>query len=94
LIAKQPDSAALFFALGNLYAGQSRWSEAQQAYFQSYSLEPGNADHVFNVAVSLDHLRQKKLAAQYYRMALTAAETSPSAFDKNAAAQRILDLQQ
>jgi tetratricopeptide (TPR) repeat protein len=94
LIAKQPDSAALFFALGNLYAGQSRWSEAQQAYFQSYSLEPGNADHVFNVAVSLDHLRQKKLAAQYYRMALTAAETSPSAFDKNAAAQRIVDLQQ
>jgi tetratricopeptide (TPR) repeat protein len=94
LIAKQPDSAALFFALGNLYAGQSRWSEAQQAYFQSYSLEPGNADHVFNVAVSLDQLRQKKLAVQYYRMALTAAETSPSAFDKNAAAQRIVDLQQ
>ncbi|MEF8725214.1 MAG: tetratricopeptide repeat protein [Candidatus Accumulibacter delftensis] len=94
LIARQPDSAALFFALGNLYAGQSRWSEAQQAYFQAYSLDPGNADHVFNVAVSLDHLRQKKLAAQYYQMALTAAEISPSAFDQHAAAQRILDLQQ
>ena len=94
LIAKQPDSAALFFALGNLYAGQSRWREAQEAYFQAYSLDPGNADHVFNVAVSLDHLRQKKLAAQYYQMALTAAETSPSAFDKNAAAARIFDLQQ
>jgi uncharacterized protein HemY len=64
------DSAALFFALGNLYARQGRWSEAQQAYFQAYALEPDNADHLFNVAVSLDHLRQKKLAAQYYRMAL------------------------
>jgi Tetratricopeptide repeat. len=93
LIARQPDSSALFFALGNLYAGQSRWSDAQQAYFQAYSLEPGNADHLFNVAVSLDHLRQKKLAAQYYQMALSAAETSPSAFDKNAAEQRILELQ-
>ncbi len=94
LIARQPDSSALFFALGNLYAGQSRWSDAQQAYFQAYSLEPGNADHVFNVAVSLDHLRQKKLAAQYYQMALSAADTSPSAFDRNAATQRILELQQ
>jgi tetratricopeptide (TPR) repeat protein len=93
-LARQPARlVALVFALGNLYAGQSRWSEAQQAYFQAYALEPDNADHLFNVAVSLDHLRQKKLAAQYYRMALSAAETSASAFDKNAASKRILELQ-
>ncbi|MCP5227736.1 tetratricopeptide repeat protein [Accumulibacter sp.] len=93
LIGKQPDSPALYFALGNLYAGQARWSEAQQAYFQAYALAPANADYVFNVAVSLDHLRQKKLAAQYYGMALSAAENAPVAFDKDAAEKRILELQ-
>ncbi|MEF8720666.1 MAG: tetratricopeptide repeat protein [Candidatus Accumulibacter necessarius] len=82
LLASQPDASALHFALGNLYARQGRWSEAQQAYFQAYALEPDNADYLFNVAVSLDHLRQNKLAAQYYRMALSAAETRRSAFDR------------
>lgn len=93
LISRQPDSPALYFSLGNLYAGQGRWNDAQQAYFQAYSLEPGNADHIFNVAVSLDHLRQKKLAAQYYQMALVAAETSYAAFNKEAAGKRIRELQ-
>ncbi len=93
LISRQPDSPALYFSLGNLYAGQGRWNDGQQAYFQAYSLEPGNADYIFNVAVSLDHLRQKKLAAQYYRMALLAAETSYAAFNKEAAGKRILELQ-
>lgn len=93
LLASQPDSSALHFALGNLYARQGRWGEAQQAYFQSYALDPDNPDYLFNVAVSLDHLRQGKLAAQYYRMALNAAETRRSAFDRNVAGKRILELQ-
>ena len=93
LLASQPDASALHFALGNLYARQGRWSEAQQAYFQAYALEPDNGDYLFNVAVSLDHLRQNKLAAQYYRMALSAAETRRSAFSADAAGKRILELQ-
>jgi uncharacterized protein HemY len=94
LLASQPESPSLHFALGNLYARQGRWSEAQQAYFQAYALEPDNADTLFNIAVSLDHLRQNKLAAQYYRMALNAAETRRSAFDQNAVGKRLLELQQ
>ncbi len=93
LLASQPDSSALHFALGNLYARQGRWSEAQQAYFEAYAVEPDNADYIFNVAVSLDHLRQNKLAAQYYRMALSAAATRHSAFSREAAEKRILELQ-
>ncbi|HQC78996.1 MAG TPA: tetratricopeptide repeat protein [Accumulibacter sp.] len=93
LLVNQPDSPSLHFALGNLYARQSRWKEAQQAFFQSYALEPDNADYIFNVAVSLDHLRQPKLAAQYYRMALSAAETRHGTFDKNAIARRVAELQ-
>ena len=93
LLASQPDSSALNFALGNLQAGQNRWSEAQQAYFRAYSVEPNNADYLYNLAVSLDHLHQNKLAAQYYQNALDAAGTRSSVFDKNAIKRRLLDLQ-
>ncbi|MBL0166580.1 MAG: tetratricopeptide repeat protein [Propionivibrio sp.] len=96
-LASQPDSSALHFALGNLYARQLRWSEAQQAYFRAYSGEPDNADFIFNLAVSLDHLRQNKLAAQYYRMALSAAALNNNAqntsFDRNQVKNRVLELQ-
>jgi Tfp pilus assembly protein PilF len=96
-LASQPDSSALHFALGNLYARQARWSEAQQAYFRAYASEPDNADFLFNLAVSLDHLRQNKLAAQYYRMALKAAgepgSSHNASFDRNQAQSRILELQ-
>jgi tetratricopeptide (TPR) repeat protein len=93
LLAAQPDSPPLHFALGNLYSRQRRWSDAQQAYFQAYALDPDNPDYLFNVAVSLDHLRQSKLALQYYRMALGAADSGRAAFDRNAARQRVLELQ-
>ena len=92
-LASQPDSSALHFALGNLYARQLRWSEAQQAYFRAYSTEPDNADFIFNLAVSLDHLRQNKLAAQYYQMALNASGAANPSFDRIQVKSRILELQ-
>ena len=92
-LSSQPDSAALLVALGNLYARQERWSEAQQIYFRVYALEPDNPDFLFNLAVSLDHLRQSKLAHQYYQMALAASETRAASFDRNQARNRVLDLQ-
>lgn len=92
-LAGQPDSGVLHFALGNVYAHQQRWSEAQQAYFRAYSSEPDNADIIFNLAVSLDHLHQNKLAAQYYQRALNAAGAGSPAFDRNQVKARLLDLQ-
>ena len=92
-LASQPDSSALQFTLGNLYARQSRWSEAQQAYFKAYTSDPENADFIFNLAVSLDHLHQNTLAVQYYQMALKTAGTRPAAFDKNQIKTRVLELQ-
>ena len=93
LLASQPDSAPLNFALGNLHARQARWNDAQQAYFRAYTAEPDNADHLFNLAVSLDHLHQKNLAIQYYQMALNVAGARSAAFDRDQVKSRLLELQ-
>ena len=92
LLADQPDAAFLHYSLGNHYAAQARWGEAQQAYFQAFRAEPGNPDFAFNLAVSLDQLAQNQLAAEYYRKALALAERTPAAFDRPAAAKRLREL--
>lgn len=93
LLASQPESAALHFALGNLLARQDRWAEAQQAYFRAWATAPDNADILYNLAVSLDHLRQNKLAAQHYRLALDAATRHPATFERAAVERRLAELQ-
>lgn len=92
-LSREPDSPPLLFALANTYARQGRWSEAQQMYFRAYATDPENPDFLFNLAVSLDHLRQPKLAAQYYRMALDAADKRAAGFDRGQARNRLLELQ-
>jgi Flp pilus assembly protein TadD len=92
LLSAQPDVAHLHFALGNQYAAQSRWPEAQAAYFKAYSLEPDNPDFAFNLAVGLDRLRQTKPALDYYQRALSLAGTRSAGFDKSIAATRIKEL--
>ena len=93
-LSGQPNSPSLLFALGNLYARQQRWSEAQQAYFQAYAGEPDNPDIIFNLAVSLDHLHQGKLAAQYYQMALDAGNNRATAFNRDQVNARLRELRQ
>jgi tetratricopeptide (TPR) repeat protein len=87
--AAQPELAAPYFSLGNLYARHGRWNDAQQAYFRAYSTEPENPDILYNLAISLEHLRQNKLAAQYYSQAVAAAQTHPAGFDKAQASARL-----
>lgn len=93
LIAARPDVGALHFALGNVHARQNRWSEAQQAFFKAFSAEPEHPDYAFNLAVSLDHLRQARLAAQYYTQALGLAAQRPAGFDKAQVAARLREIQ-
>ncbi len=93
LAAATPELAAPQLALGALYAGQERWAEAQQAYFSAYAIEPSNADVLFNLAVSLEHLRQPRLAAQYYGLAVEAAARRPGNFDTAQAQARLRALQ-
>lgn len=94
LLAQQPDAASLHFMLGNHYTGQSRWTEAQQSYFRAFSIEPVNADYAFNLAVSLDHLGQVRLAREYYGKALKLSGSVPASFDKEQASKRLDELLQ
>ncbi len=93
LIGRNPDAAPLQFALGNIFASQERWTEAQQAYFEAFRIDPVNPDYLFNLAVSLDQLRQPKLALDYYRKAEGVAMTKGGGqFDRNTIAKRIREL--
>lgn len=92
LIAQQP-AAYLNFALGNVYAAQGRWSEAQSAYFDAQRLDPDSADYAFNLAVSLEHLNQPRSAAEYYQRALRLTERGTAVhFDPAQARSRLQKL--
>lgn len=88
LLAAEPAAHALNFALGNQLALQNRWGEAQQEYFKAYTAEPDNADFAYNLAVSLDHLRQNRQALDYYQRAIGLAEKRGASFDLAAARER------
>ena len=89
LIDRDP-SPQLYQTLGNLYADQGRWNDAQSAYFEAYRGAPGNADYAFNLAVSLDQLRQTAAALKYYEKALAAEGVHR--FDRAQAEARMQEL--
>lgn len=89
LIERDP-SPHLHQTLGNLYAGQARWNDAQAAYFEAYRGAPGNADYAYNLAVSLDQLQQYPAALTYYEKAL--AGGGAHRFDRAQAEARVQQL--
>jgi Tfp pilus assembly protein PilF len=91
-VARYPQSSALHFTLGNLYASRSRWQDAQAEYFEAYRIEPASSDIAYNLAVSLDHLGQSRLAARYYRAALESARGQATQFDPAPVARRLAEL--
>ena len=92
MLADNPGSHVLNFTLGNELAQQGRWAEAQQEYFKAFSAEPDNADFAYNLAISLDHLRQPKLALEYYQRAIALAKARGARFDLAAAEGRVAQL--
>ena len=81
LLDQFPGAGHLHFTLGNLYAKQGRWTDAQAAYFKAYTSDSENPDYSFNLAVSLDRLGQGRAALGYYRRALDAADRGIKGFD-------------
>lgn len=91
LIAQQP-GAFLYFSLGNVYAAQGRWNEAQKAYFEAQRLAPDSPDYAFNLAVSLERIRQPRVALDYYQRALKLSQTKTATFDLAQLKSRIQQL--
>jgi Tfp pilus assembly protein PilF len=92
MLAENPAAHVLNFTLGNQFAQQGRWAEAQQEYFKAHAAEPENPDFAYNLAVSLDHLRQPTLALQYYERAVALARVRGASFDVAAAQRRAAQL--
>lgn len=92
-LASQPDAPAPHVALAETLARQQRWAEAQQAWFQAHRLTPDEPDIAYNLAVSLDHLGQRRPAASYYRKALHLADRQPARFSREHCETRLQTLQ-
>lgn len=88
-LLQQSDRPESPLVLGQFYAARNRWHEAQEQYFIAFARDAGNADLAFNLAISLDHLNQPKLAADYYRKALTLGRSS---FDRKATEKRLAEI--
>lgn len=81
MIRDNPADAFLYFALGNIYAAQSRWAQAQQAFFDAYRYNSSNPAYALNLAVSLDQAGQPETALDYYNAALKLADKGSANFD-------------
>ncbi len=89
LIQKSPNDPSLKFSLGNSYAKEGRWIEAQEQYFLASSTELSNPVYALNLAISLDQLGKHTEAVHFYRKALELSEIQGSSFDTLSVKQRI-----
>lgn len=95
LFAEHPDVAPLAFSLGNLYASQGRWNEAQQSYYDALLSAKANTsgsidpDYAFNLAVSLERVNQLPAAYNFYREALALAQNAQHEFDIRVLRERL-----
>ncbi len=92
MLQKNPADAHLNFALGNVFAQQGKWKPAQQSYFNAWQRDNGNADYLFNLAVSMDQLGKQKQAVEFYQDCLTKSANKQVAFSREAVRKRITEL--
>lgn len=100
LVEQRPELAPVQYVLGNFYASEGRWNEAQRHYFnalqraKSDTLQgvPVHPDYAFNLAVSLERLNQNDSALTYYNEAIAFAANVPASFDINIARNRVASL--
>jgi tetratricopeptide (TPR) repeat protein len=93
MIQNEPDNFNLHFILGTIYITKEQWSEAKEAFMQAHTLERDHPDTVYNLAISLDHLKQPEEALKYYLLAANLATTHPAEFELKHVNNRIVDLQ-
>ena len=93
-LGKQPEAdGRIHFSLGNLYADNDRWRDAQKSYFNAFAEEPSNPDYAYNLAVVLDYLGKPDLAIRYYQEALNLSGGVKIGFRRSEARERISQLE-
>ncbi|MFN7834718.1 MAG: tetratricopeptide repeat protein [Burkholderiaceae bacterium] len=95
LSVSESDKAGWHAALGQFYAQQQRWNDAQLAFFNALSRSPDTAEYAYNLAISLEHIQQARAALRYYAQAVELARTQPRqniGFDLQSAERRIAQL--
>jgi len=93
MLQRQTDAPHLHFALGNIYAQQQLWPEAQKSYFNAWQGNNKNADYAFNLAVSLDQIGEKKQASRFYQASLKLAQGQNISFSIETVETRISQLE-
>jgi Tfp pilus assembly protein PilF len=94
-----PEIAAVSYSLGNLYASQQRWHDAQQAYYEALlsartqAEGPVSPDYAFNLAISLERINQPEAALNFYREALALSVQHVPGFDMTILDQRLRALE-
>jgi len=91
ILSEQP-SAALYALLGHLRARDGQWPAAREAFLAAHHLEADQADHLFNLGVSLEHLGQPDAALAAYRHAARTTGAPPASIDPAIIARRIAAL--
>jgi tetratricopeptide (TPR) repeat protein len=86
--AQTVTNAAGHFAQGRAHARAGDWTAAHRAFARAVELD-ARPDHVFNLAVSLEHLGRSADALGHYRAALTIARQRPAGFDPRVALERV-----
>ncbi|MDJ0778491.1 MAG: tetratricopeptide repeat protein [Gammaproteobacteria bacterium] len=89
MIREEPESPYLNFALGNAYGAQNRWQEAQGFYFTALQNNPDDPNYAYNLAVSLEHIKQPQAAMNYYRRALANMGNGLATFSRDVVNQRL-----
>ena len=89
MLHEYPRSAHLHFLKGSLHAAAGEWNKAQTSFFEASHWNSNNADYVFNLAVSLDHLGQRKQAQQFYKKALQLSSQYAFGFSLDAVRKRL-----
>lgn len=92
LSEKYPNNPDILVAIGHRLAKQSKWSEAQQAYFKAYSAQPKNALFAYNLAVSLDRMEKYKAASSIYKKAIALNPVSAPVFNSQEIKNRLLEI--
>lgn len=89
MIREEPESPYLNFALGNAYGAQNRWQEAQGFYFTALQNNPDDPNYAYNLAVSLEHIKQPQAAMTYYQRALANMGNGLATFSRDVVNQRL-----